>query len=118
MNKIEKTIGEINNYLASKTWCDFSLIELRGNLLIGGKTSFGDFYDIKIIFEEVFYVQCPYEWKIDTKSESFLIPPVEEQFHINTAYEIEQGYHLVKILAEDLTGIIYISCRNVELQLL
>lgn len=118
MNTIGATIDSINSYLSRKLWCDFRIIELKGHLVIGGRTNLSNTDDIRIEFIDVSYIQCPYEWKTDTSSASFLIPYPDEQFQVNTAYDIEEGYHLVRILAEDLSGDILISSKNVNLTIL
>ena len=55
---MQKIILQINEFLKKHNWCDFSIIYFDFNLEIGGSTSFSETPDIKIIFEDVFYLQC------------------------------------------------------------
>jgi len=115
---MQDIIIQINNFLKKNAWCDFEVIEFKAVLKIGGKTSFENKYDIIIIFEDVYFFQCLTNWKTETNSESFLIPSIVEQRKINIHYQIERGHQLVKILAEDVEGAMYISARKVSVEFL
>lgn len=108
-----ETIININSFLKKNSWCDFEIIELKGILKIGGKTSFENKYDIIISFEDVFFLQCLQSWRTDTSQESFTIPTIEEQRNVNLKYSIEQGFQLFKIIAEDLESPIYVSSKKI-----
>lgn len=113
---MQLTIDKINNFLKMHHWCDFEIIEFKGNLKIGGKTSFDDDYDLVIRFENVFFIQCNYEWKTDTELISFTIPNLEERRKINLDFSIEQGYTLFKIIAEDVDKPFYISSVGLSIE--
>jgi hypothetical protein len=110
---MQQTLDRINDFLKKHQWCDFEIIDLKGNIRIGGKTGFADEYDILITFTEVFFMQILYEWKTDTKVNSFVIPDIEEQRTINMNFDIEEGHQLFKILAEDIDTPMYISSKNI-----
>jgi hypothetical protein len=111
---MEKTILQINEFLKEHNWCDFEIISLQRDLLIGGKTGFSEEHDIQITFEDVFFMQCLSEWKTNTLSYAFSIPSIEEQREININFSIIQGNKLFKILAEDLNNAMYISAKNIK----
>lgn len=113
---IQTTIDKINAFLKSHNWCDFEIIELNGDLRIGGKTSFEDEYDIILKFEDVYFIQCNYEWKTGTELVSFSIPELEERIKVNTSFSIEQGYELFKIVAEDIEVPFYISSSGLVIE--
>lgn len=117
MIKMKEILQEINIFLKKHQWCDFEIISLQGNLIIGGKTGFSDEYDIRIIFEDVFFIKCLYEWKTNTLIDSFLIPSIEEQRKINIGFSIIQGYYLCKILTED-TEPMYISAKDIKFEII
>jgi hypothetical protein len=110
---MQQTLDKINDFLKKHQWCDFEIIDLKGNIRIGGKTGFADEYNILITFTEVFFMQILYEWKTDTKVKSFVIPDIEEQRTININFGIEEGHQLFKILAEDIDAPMYISSKNI-----
>jgi len=114
---MENKINQINDFLKKHEWCDFNVIDLKGNLKIGGRTGFAEEYDIIITFEDVFYIQCLHEWKTDTKQEAFFMPDITEARTVNFNYSIEQGYHLFKIKAEDIEHPLYISCKNIDVEI-
>lgn len=117
MKELEVKLEGINQFLKTKPWMDFELISLvKGNLKIIGSTDFSYFQEIEILFNEVFYLQCPDKWKSDTSMDILIVPPIEEQRNINISYEIEQGYSLIKFIGEDI-GPIYISCKKLEFNL-
>ncbi len=109
----EQIIKSINTFLKSHQWCDFEIMEIKDDLIIGGRTSFDSKPDFKISFKDVFYIQCLANWKTDTSSDSFFIPELSERRDINIKYGIEEGYILFKILPEDLEGPIYLSAKEV-----
>jgi len=111
-----ETIRKINEFLNAHTWCDFNIIDLKGNLKIGGRTSFSEKHDIIITFEDIFYIQCLYEWKTNTANDSFFISDIDEERSINLNYSIEQGYYLLKVEAEDVKHPLYISCKNITFE--
>ncbi|MCD8043233.1 MAG: hypothetical protein LUH10_09220 [Tannerellaceae bacterium] len=111
---MEKIIKQINISLSKHQWCDFEIIQLKGNLIIGGRTSFDKKFDIIITFKNIFFLQCLYEWKTDTSIPAFYIPEADEQHIVNGYYSIEQGYRLIKILAEDIEKPMYIACEKIE----
>ncbi|ADV50976.1 hypothetical protein I2486_18315 [Cellulophaga sp. E16_2] len=114
---LQTVIDEINSFLKVHSWCDFEIIELKGNLMIGGKTSFEDRYDIIITFEDVFFIQCNYEWKTDTDLTTFSIPDIEERRKVNIDFSIESGYTLFKINAEEINQPFYISSVGIKIKL-
>ena len=86
---MQEVLNKINDFLKNQSWCDFEIIELKGNLQIGGKTGFYDKYNIIITFIDVFFMQILYEWKTDTKIKSFEIPDIKEQRALNINFGIE-----------------------------
>lgn len=117
MKELEEKITEINQFLKTKPWMDFELISLiNGTLKIVGSADFSYYQEIEILFNNVFFLQCPDKWKSDTSANVLIVPPLEEQRNVNISYEIEQGYSLVKFVGEDI-GPIYISCKTIEFNL-
>ncbi len=112
---MEKIIKQINVFLSNHHWCDFEIIQLKGNLTIAGRTSFDKKYDIIITFKNIFFVQCLYEWKTDTSTPAFYIPETEEQQIVNENYSIEQGYRLIKILAENVKKLCILLVRKLNI---
>lgn len=114
MKSIEDRINEINEIISTKPWFDFELIELKNKTAkIIGSTDFSYFHEIEIVIEDVYYIQCPDNWKSDTTSKVLVIPSLEDQRKINMLYEVEQGYTLIQFIAEDI-GPIYISCKSIN----
>lgn len=115
---MEEVIQEINEFLKKHNWCDFSIINLDFNLEIGGTTSFSEVPDIKIFFNDVFFIQCLNEWKTDTSKDAFFKGNDEDENYCFSNYEIEQGYYLFKILAENARKPIYIIARDLKCEII
>ncbi|MEC5145423.1 hypothetical protein [Chitinophaga sp. 212800010-3] len=113
---MQEQIDKINEFLRSHQWCDFEIIDLKGNLRIGGKTGFSNDYDIVITFSNVFFMQMLYEWKTNTKTTAFEIPDIQEERTININFGIEQGFQLFKIYAEDVDGSLYVSSKGISVE--
>lgn len=47
-------------FIKNHHWCDFEIVNLKGNLKIGDKSGFSHNYAIQIIFVDVFF-QCLYK---------------------------------------------------------
>jgi hypothetical protein len=117
MKEIFDKINEINNFLKEKPWFDFELMGISNKILkIVGSTDFSYYQELEINFNDIYYVQCPDCWKSDTSNDVLVIPALEEQRQINISYEIEQGYVLLKFIAEDI-GAIYISCKSINFKI-
>lgn len=110
-------VENINSLLKNHKWCDFEIIEMKDNLIIGGRTSFNTNPDFTVEFNDVFYIQCLASWKTDTASDAFFIPDLNERRKINIDYGVEEGYTLFKITPEDLGGVIYISAKKILLRI-
>lgn len=117
---MKHTILEINKYIKNHEWCDFSIINFDFNLEIGGSTSFSDNPDIKIIFEDVFFVECLSEWKTDTsiKEDIISLANIEENNIYNFNYDILEDYLLFKIIAEDKKKPLFISAKNIKFEII
>ncbi|WP_143310261.1 hypothetical protein [Chitinophaga vietnamensis] len=113
---MKEQLDKINKFLQNHQWCDFEIIDLKGNLRIGGKTGFSNDYDIVITFSDVFFMQILYEWKTDTQAIAFEIPDVQEERTININFGIEQGFQLFKIYAEDIESPLYISSKGISVE--
>lgn len=119
MDEFEAAVAEVNEFLAGHRWCDFTVIKMSHDLVIGGMTGLSrgvGVHDITVTFGEVFYAQVRSFWETDTSVPSFVIPDIDEQRQVNLAYDIEQGHRLVRILAEDITGPMYVSARDLTVR--
>lgn len=109
------TLDEINKFLKQHLWCDFEVISYDGyKLEIGEKTGFYN-YDIKIVFEDVYFLSCLAEWRTDTSVDQiFSLTTADEAYKYNRGYGIIQGYNLFKILAEDIDLPLFISAKAIS----
>ena len=85
----------------------------NGNLSIMGSTDFSYYHELEIVFEDVFFIQCPTNWSVNTSDNVIVQSDHEEQRKINIDYEIEHGYILFKLIAEDKAPI-FISSKNIS----
>lgn len=103
MSKIEilKIIDEVNEFLERQMWMDFEIVEYNKNILkIIGNIDISQEPNIEIIFENIFFISAPFEWKIDTSEKALYLLEGEEAININKQFQVEQGYHLFQFIPE------------------
>jgi len=114
MDQITDQIEKINQFIQSKAWFDFEVVEFsKGNLKIIGSTDFSYYYELEIILEEVFFMQLNREWQSDTSHPVIVIPDIEEQRKINMQFQVEQGYTLFRINTDE-SYCFYVSAKTIN----
>ena len=101
-NEIKEVLRRFNQYLNEQLWMDFELIEFsRGELKIIGSIDISNKPNIELIFNDVFFASTPFNWKTDTSKKVAMLLSGEEAKKVNLKYQVEQGYHIIKIQPED-----------------
>lgn len=101
-NEIREVLERFNRYLRNHLWMDFELIEYsKTELRIIGSIDISDKPNIELIFSDVFFVSTPFNWKTDTSKEVGVLLSGEEAKKVNLKYQVEEGYHIIKIQPED-----------------
>lgn len=113
---IQEAIDQINTSIGKAAWFDFMVSEYRGsNLHIVGSTDLSYYYELEVIFEEVFFMCCNTFWHTaPSELKVFTLIEGEEAYSINYDYQIEAGNYLIRIQPEDEKKPFYIACRNVR----
>jgi hypothetical protein len=108
------TLQKVNAFLAENQWYDFDIWDTEGHsLTIVGSLDLTLSHTLSIKFNDIFYYQLPASWRTNPTKNVFSLPDTEEQAPINRAYEIEQGYQMIKIVNEyDIP--MYISCKSID----
>lgn len=102
ISEIRKVVDELNTYIMKSLWMDFEMRQYsRNRLSVYGGTDLLYSHEIEIIFEDIFFVSLPIEWKTDTKSTALRILDGEEARTINIMYMVEQGFTLFSFKPED-----------------
>lgn len=100
--EIKEVLEKFNQYLKEQLWMDFEIIEFsKGELRIIGSIDISDKPNIELVFKDVFFVSSPFNWKTDTSKKVAMLLSGEEAKKINLKYQVEQGYHIIKIQPED-----------------
>lgn len=101
-NEIIEVLEQLNDYLKEQLWMDFEIIEYsKTELKIIGSIDISNKPNIELIFKDVFFVSTPFNWKTDTRKKVGMLLSGEEAKKINLKYQVEQGYHIIKIQPED-----------------
>lgn len=101
-NKIREVLEIFNQYLKKQLWMDFEVIEFsKGELKIIGSIDISDKPNIELIFKDVFFASTPFNWKTDTSNIVAMLLSGEEAKEVNLKFQVEQGYHIIKIWPED-----------------
>ncbi|WP_417129420.1 hypothetical protein [Ruthenibacterium lactatiformans] len=100
--EIESVLKEVNDYLSEQLWMDFEIIQYSKNSLkVIGSIDISDVPTMELIFEDVYFISAPFNWKTDTSKTVISLLHGEEAKRINLKFRVEQGYHIIKIQAED-----------------
>lgn len=100
--EIKSVLKEVNNFLTGQLWMDFEIIEFSKNVLkIIGSIDISASPTMELIFEDVYFVSSPFNWKTDTSKTVISLLDGEEAKGINLKFQVEQGYHVIKIWPED-----------------
>lgn len=101
-NEIKEVLERFNLYLEEQLWMDFDLVEFsKGELKIIGSIDISSKPNIELIFNDVFFASTPFSWKTDTSKKVAMLLSGEEAKKVNLKYQVEQGYHIIKIFPED-----------------
>ena len=101
-NEIRDVLEQFNDYLKEQLWMDFEIIEYsKTELRIIGSIDISNKPNIELIFKDVFFVSAPFNWKTDTSKKVGMLLSGEEAKKINLKYQVEQGYHIIKIQPDD-----------------
>lgn len=98
-----QTVRLLNEFLQTELWFDFEIWKYEGyRLTIAGGIDPTESPDLEIFFDNVFFLNCPTEWKSDTS-----VPPVRllagaEAESLNKLYQVERGHHLFSFAADGI----------------
>lgn len=100
--EIQEVLDTFNQYLSGQSWMDFELIEFSGGeLKIIGSLDISSRPDIELVFKDVFFASAPFNWTTDTSRQVAVLLSGEEAKKVNLEYQVELGYHIIKIYPED-----------------
>jgi hypothetical protein len=94
-------IGRVNAFVQSQPWMDFDVVEYRhARLVVRGALSASYSPDIEIEFRDVFFMSLPMTWRTDTSTPSLSLVEGDEARELNLRFQVEQGYHIFRFVAE------------------
>lgn len=105
-NETNIEILKINNYLKKCLWMDFEFAKMDGgNITVAGRidTSYDEFA-INIEFGNPFYISSVLSWHLDDSKPFIEVIDEDEKQKIYDKYQVEQGYYVFRINAEDFTN--------------
>ncbi|AWA31042.1 hypothetical protein HYN48_13645 [Flavobacterium magnum] len=113
-NHLELTVEKIDSLIRDNLFFDFHVFSYdTKKLILAGSENLTYYHTLEIIFEDVFFVSGIFaQLKTDNKSTVFSIP--EDQHLLNLTYEIEQGYHLFTLKAEDFKSNFIIAAKSIS----
>lgn len=102
ISEIKKNVESINTFIGNQLWLDFEVLHYdKQKLTIIGSIDISNAHDIEIVFEDVFFVSLPIEWKTDTSEQSLSIIEGETEIILNKKLQVEQGYSIFAFVPED-----------------
>lgn len=100
--EIEEVIKRINEFLQEQLWMDFEIIEYSKLCLkIIGSIDISNAPTMELILRDVFFISAPLNWQTDTSKNVITLLKDEDAKKINLQFQVEQGYHIIKIDPED-----------------
>ncbi|GIO67640.1 hypothetical protein [Paenibacillus cookii] len=98
----KKVVEDINTFIRSQLWLDFEVLQYdKQKLTIIGSIDISNMHDIEIVFEDIFFVSLPIEWKTDTSRQVLSILEGEKAIILNKKFQVEQGYSIFAFAPED-----------------
>jgi hypothetical protein len=118
--KIIITVDEINDFVRTKMWLDFEVLNYdKYKLTVIGSIDISTAHDIEITFEDISFVSMPFEWKTDTSNKALVFVEGEEAIAINRRFQVEKGYHIFRIIPEDFPEDFgcYLGAKSISYQI-
>lgn len=118
--KVKITVDEINDFIRKKMWLDFEVLNYdKSKLTVIGSIDISTVHDIEIVFEDVFFVSMPFEWKTDTSETVLIFVEGEEAIAINKRFQVEKGYYIFKFIPEDFPEDFgcYLGAKSISYQI-
>lgn len=112
--QLRATIDQINQFLSTEQWFDFSLDYSGNGFVVLGSTDFSYWHDIEITFKNPSFYLGKFEWHTNPKQPVLSLLAGKEAHEINLRYQIEQGNHLFTFTPEDLKEKIIIAAENIS----
>ncbi|MFC5702317.1 hypothetical protein ACFPVX_13525 [Cohnella faecalis] len=98
----KKVVEDINTFIGSQLWLDFEVLQYdKQKLTIIGSIDISNMHDIEIVFEDIFFVSLPIEWKTDTSRPVLSILEGEKAKILNKKFQVEQGHSIFAFAPED-----------------
>jgi len=123
--EVQSTIDKINIYLGKCLWMDFVLGRANGGEveIVGAMdqtyNNFVNNYEIKLIFEQPYFISCLSEWSLDTTRPFIQLCSINEAVAINTKYQVGQSDYIFKINAEGFESYpIFIVAKGIDCKIL
>ena len=112
--EIKNIVTQIDKEIRKEKWFDFHVLNYYGSrLTIGGSVDLTYYHKLEIVFEDVFFVSGVFAgWRSDTSDEVIILPANEKD--LNQKFEIEQGYQLFIIRAEDYKNNFVVAAKNLS----
>lgn len=106
-------IEQLNSIISKENWLDMEVQNLSGGVLVvAGSTDFTYGHSLEIEFHDVFYMSLNMEWKTDTSKPVFHNLDYNESLSLNSKFQIEKGFSIVKIIAEDFSEPFYVAAKS------
>lgn len=101
--EVQSELKKINDYLSKCSWMDFEFCQMNASqvVMVGSIDQSYNKHAINIKFEQPHFVSSLFLWKTDISKPFIQLVSEEEQFEINTNYQVEQGNYIFKINVED-----------------
>ncbi|MFF2482313.1 hypothetical protein [Paenibacillus sp. NPDC058071] len=121
ISEITKVVEDINKFIRNQPWLDFEVLQYdKQKLTIIGCIDISNLHDIEIVFEDIFFVSLPIEWKTDTSRPVLSVLEREKAIILNKKFKVEQGHSIFAFAPEDYPDDFgcYVSAKKIAFKLI
>jgi hypothetical protein len=119
IDKINKTISQIEKAITKELWLDFDIMNFNGRtLLVTGTIDRTYKHTLEILFEDVFAILSPTEWTWDKKENSKVLELLneDESKSFNLKYSVVVDHKVFRFNAENIDNGCIIIAKSIILQ--
>lgn len=114
--EVQSELKKINDFLSICSWMDFEFCQMSASQVViaGSIDQSYNKHAIHIKFEQPYFISSLFLWTTDTSKPFIQLVSKEEEFEMNTNYQVEQGNYIFKINVEDFeTPPIFIAAKKI-----
>jgi len=119
--EIMQELNQINSYLSKCLWMDFEFCQMSFiKIVLSGKVDeLNEEPDIEIEFEYPYFISTVFLLHTDTSKPFIQLVSEDEEYELNTKYQVEYGNYIFKINVEDFEhSPMFVAAKKIKCKIL